>query len=162
MSDAPGQQVQVELLKPGKREIIAYAGVLLHATPAAVCILARWERPRLDLGYTVFETGDRFYEYFYTDRWYTIFDLRSASGVRKGWYCNIARPAQITPALVQSEDLELDLFVSADRSVVLTLDEDEFESRGFARSAPEVYHAARAALHDLVQRARAGSEPFSD
>jgi predicted RNA-binding protein associated with RNAse of E/G family len=79
----------------------------------------------------------------------------------KGWYCNITRPAHIDGDVITSEDLELDLYVSPDRTTVLRLDEDEFEARGFAGSDPLTYRAARAALDNLERMARAGEAPFS-
>jgi hypothetical protein len=66
------------------------------------------------LGYVV-RPGDHFYEHYYSERWYNIFEVRSAEGVLKGWYCNITRPARFEAKLVTSEDLELDLFVAPDR-----------------------------------------------
>ena len=80
----------------------------------------------MDLGYVVFAPGDHFLEHYYTERWYNIFEVRSAEGILKGWYCNITRPALIEGDVVTSEDLELDLFVAPDRRHLLRLDTEEF------------------------------------
>lgn len=152
--------ITIRLLKPAKGTTITYTGELLRHEPTHLLIHARWERPQLDLGYVVFDPGDHFYEHFYSERWYTIFELRGASGALKGWYCNVSRPAQFDNALIVSEDLELDLFVSPDRVQTLRLDLHEFAARGFERSDPEAHAAALAALDKLERMARAGTPPF--
>ena len=152
--------ITIHLLKPGKGTTITYTGELLRREPDHMLILARWERPRLDLGYVAFEPGDHFYEHYYTERWYNIFEVRSVLGALKGWYCNICRPAQFDTATIVSEDLELDLFVAPDRAQILRLDLDEFEARGFDRSDPKAHAAALAALDELEHRAQSGAPPF--
>lgn len=150
----------VHLLKPGKGTTTTYTGEVIHESPGYVLVHARWERPTLDLGYVTFTPGDHFYEHYYADRWYNVFDIRATSGERKGWYCNITRPARITGWLIESEDLELDLFVSPDRGQLLRLDEEEFQQRGFAASDPALHAAALAALDELEDLARRGVPPF--
>ncbi|MFL5800182.1 MAG: DUF402 domain-containing protein [Roseiflexaceae bacterium] len=152
--------ITVQLLKPGKGTIISYSGELLLSEPGHILIHARWERPALDLGYVVFETSDHFYEHYYTERWFNIFEVRSESGALKGWYCNITRPAQVAAETLSSEDLELDLFVSPDRQNILRLDIDEFEARGLDVADPPAHAAALAALDELEWMARAGVAPF--
>lgn len=150
----------IHLHKPGKGTTISYSGEVLHAEVGYVLVRARWERPRLDLGYVVFEPGDRFDEHFYTERWYNIFEIRTADGTLKGWYCNITRPAQIDAETVISEDLELDLFVPPDRTAAIRLDLDEFEARGLQTSEPATYAAAYTALEELERMAAQGVAPF--
>jgi predicted RNA-binding protein associated with RNAse of E/G family len=152
--------ITVRLLKPGKGTTITYSGELLRSESGHILILARWDRPAHDLGYVVFETGDHFYEHYYTERWFNIFEIRGTAGALKGWYCNITRPAQVDGDVISSEDLELDLFVPPDRQGILQLDMDEFIARGFERADPTTYAAALAALDELEGMARAGIEPF--
>ena len=154
------KSITVHLLKPGKNTTITYAGELLSATPEQIVIEARWDRPTIDLGYVVFATGDRFTEHYYTARWYNIFEVRSAAGRLKGWYCNVTRPAQFDGATLTSEDLELDLFVPPDRLAPLRLDLDEFAARDFEQREPATHAAALAALAELEALARAGAPPF--
>ncbi|HEU5012161.1 MAG TPA: DUF402 domain-containing protein [Roseiflexaceae bacterium] len=154
------QTYTVHLLKPGKNTTITYQGVLIAEEQGHILIHARWDRPSLDLGYTTFETGDHFYEHYYTDRWFNIFEIHSAAGMLKGWYCNVTRPACMENATITSEDLELDLFVSADRSQLLTLDADEFVARNFEQSDPDAYTAALDALAQLQHMAQTGMPPF--
>jgi predicted RNA-binding protein associated with RNAse of E/G family len=152
--------ITVHLLKPGKGTTLTYQGELLLEEPGHLLIHARWDRAALDLGYVTFEPGDHFYEHHYTDRWFNIFEVRSATGRLKGWYCNVTRPAQIAGDVISSEDLELDLFVAPDRARLLRLDVDEFEARGLDTADPAAHAAALVALEELEQLARAGAPPF--
>jgi uncharacterized protein len=70
--------------------------------------------------------GDPFIEFYSTRHNYNIFEMHGQEENQlKGWYCNITRPAIITPNIVTFEDLALDLLVLPDgRQIVL--DEDEF------------------------------------
>ena len=64
----------VRKLKPDGREVFAYAGSVIERTPTSVTLEAVFTHSeRLDLGYTVFERGDRFVEHFFSDRWYNVF-----------------------------------------------------------------------------------------
>jgi protein associated with RNAse G/E len=81
----------------------------------------------MELGYTTFETGDHFVEWFYTDRWYNIMEVRGAGDRLKGWYCNVTYPAEFQPDHISYRDLALDLWVAPD-GATLTLDEDEFDA----------------------------------
>jgi predicted RNA-binding protein associated with RNAse of E/G family len=154
------QSITVYLLKPHKQKTVTYKGVLIAQEPGYVLVHARWERAAMDLGYVVFAPGDHFFEHYYADRWYNIFEVRSAEGSLKGWYCNITRPALVETDLVTSEDLELDLFVAADRQHLLRLDQEEFAALRLDITEPEAYAAALQALHELEDMARRGAPPF--
>jgi|HigsolmetaAR202D_1030399.scaffolds.fasta_scaffold00809_15 Uncharacterized domain/protein associated with RNAses G and E len=152
--------IQINLLKPLTGDTISYPSELRESSPTLRLVEARWTQADKDLGYVVFETGDRFFEYFYSDRWYTIFRLENQAGDLKGWYCNIARPAQFEESAINSEDLALDLYVSPDRSRLQVLDEDEFAALGLDESDPEAHRESLAALAELQHLARTGAPPF--
>jgi predicted RNA-binding protein associated with RNAse of E/G family len=90
-----------------------------------------------------------FTEYYWRDRWYAVKEVRDTRGVLKGWYCDITRPAALSGGELVVEDLDLDLWRSADGTDVLRLDEDEFEASGLAASDPQAAAAAAAALDEL-------------
>lgn len=150
----------IHLIKPAKHTTISYRSTLLHHDATSVVVRAYWTRPAVDLGYVQIAPGDLLDEYFYTDRWYNIFAWYTATGTLRGWYCNVTLPATRTTTAVTSVDLELDLFVSPDRSVLTRLDIDEFESRGYALNDPHVYRNGYAALDELAALAAAGAGPF--
>jgi predicted RNA-binding protein associated with RNAse of E/G family len=118
-------QIAVQKLDTRGRLITSYRATVVERFAGGVLLDARWERPALALGYTTFETGDRFREWFYSDRWHNIFEIATSDGALKGWYCNVAAPAVITETEIRCRDLLLDLWVAPD-GATLVLDEDEF------------------------------------
>jgi len=150
----------VHLIKPLKKTTVSYVARPLILTPTTAVVRAQWTRPAVDLGYTRVAPGDILDEHFYTDRWYNVFAWYTAAGALRGWYCNVTRPATLRAHSLTSIDLELDVFVSADRRVLTRLDVDEFESRGYLQHDPEVYRMGYAALAELEGRARDGLAPF--
>ncbi len=117
--------ITVVKLDPLGNEKIRYKGKVITRSPASAIIEATWTLPARDLGYARFEPGDLFIEHYYVDRWFNIFDIKSANGARKGWYCNIAEPAMIYQDHIKQVDLLLDVWVNPAGEPLL-LDEDEF------------------------------------
>lgn len=137
--------------------VVSYDAQLLEAHPDGVVLAARWSRPPLPLGYTTFEPGDYFREEFYSNRWYNIFEIHSAGGALKGWYCNVAAPAHIHDAVIDCRDLYLDLWVAPDGTMTV-LDEDELAA-DTTLDAPTRTHA-RDALEELRRLVQAREPPF--
>lgn len=139
--------------------VYAYPGRLLARTPGAVVLEAFFDRAdRLELGYTVFERGDRFVEYFYADRWYNLFEVYAVgSGALRGWYANLARPAQIEDGQVSAVDLALDVWIAPEGEGRI-LDEAEFAALPLTPAEAQAVQAACAELLGLAAR-RAG--PFA-
>ena len=136
---------------------IQYEGEIVRHLQDGVVIQAYWKRGTTDLGYVQFEPGDSFTEYYYSDRWYNIFDIADATGQRKGWYCNIAQPASIFDSRIEQVDLLLDVWVDP-RGNSLVLDEDEFEADQIMSA--QVRQGALDALHELLEMIAAQREPF--
>src|SRR5215472_9568684 len=101
--------VTVIKLNPLGEEKTRYSAKILTRLDNVLILDAYWENPRRDLGYTIFEPGDHFVEYYYTNRWFNIFAISAADGTRKGWYCNIAAPVQISEERIEQVDLLLDV-----------------------------------------------------
>lgn len=148
-------------LNPQGTEMLRYNGEVIAREAHRVVIQAFWTMAEKDLGYTRFETGDRFIEYYYTDRWYNIFDIADASGTRKGWYCNITEPAHVyhtnTHETIKQVDLYLDLWIRPDGQSLL-LDEDEFAA---AVLTPEQRQGAQQGLHELYSLLHHHLDAFS-
>lgn len=108
--------------------VLQYEGDVLERGATWVCLRALFDRDDADLGFVVFRRGDAFIEWFYSDRWYNVFQVYDGDSPRlKGWYCNITRPAEISEGDVRADDLELDVFVSPNGTIML-LDEKEFSA----------------------------------
>ncbi|MFE9599887.1 DUF402 domain-containing protein [Streptomyces hokutonensis] len=153
--DSAGQ-LDVVLVKAGRTKI-RYPAELLSDDGTRLAVRAPWAGDGVrDFGFVRFEPGDVFTEYYWRNRWFAVKEVRDGSGELKGWYCDITRPATRSGAELVVEDLDLDLWVSADGTDVRRLDEDEFEESGLATSDPVAAAAAVAALDELEGLARAG------
>ncbi|WP_217238824.1 DUF402 domain-containing protein [Streptomyces sp. AC555_RSS877] len=152
----PSVLLEIVLVKGGRTKIRYEAG-LLGDDGTRLVVRAAWAGEGVrDFGFVRFEPGDVFTEYYWRDRWYAVKEVRAASGDLKGWYCDVTRPATRSGGEVVVEDLDLDLWLSADGTDVLRLDEDEFAESGLAERDPEAAAAAVAALDELEALARAG------
>lgn len=155
-SPDPLRQLDVVLVKAGRTKI-RYTAELLFDDGTRLAVRAPWAGDGVrDFGFVRFERGDVFTEYYWRDRWYAVKEVRDGAGELKGWYCDITRPATLSGAELVVEDLDLDLWISADGTDVRRLDEDEFEESGLAESDPAAAAAATAALDTLERLAREG------
>ncbi|MFJ6693517.1 DUF402 domain-containing protein [Streptomyces sp. NPDC091294] len=153
-SAEPATEVSVALVKAGRTKI-RYAATLLHDDGTRLAVRAPWAGDGVrDFGFVRFEAGDVFTEYYWRDRWYAVKEVRSAAGALKGWYCDVTRPAVLAGTELVVEDLDLDLWRSADGTDVRRLDEDEFAESGLADRDPGAAGAAVAALDELERLAR--------
>ncbi|MGX1881880.1 DUF402 domain-containing protein [Streptomyces sp. NPDC055287] len=147
-------EVEIALVKAGRTKI-RYPASVLFDDGTHLAVSAPWAAPDVrDFGFVQFEPGDVFTEHYWRDRWYAVKEVRAGDGTLKGWYCDVTRPAVVVDGRVEVEDLDLDLWVSADGATVLRLDEDEFEASGLADRDPEAAAEARRSLDDLEARAR--------
>jgi uncharacterized protein len=137
--------------------VVQYQGEKVAAGPTWVCLRAVFEFEK-DLGVVEFRRGDLFTEWFYSDRWYNIFEVNAGTNGRlRGWYCNIARPAVISDHSVYADDLALDVFISPDGRVFI-LDEDEFADLDLP---PDEEKAAFEAVKALRRLAPVLAMPFN-
>ncbi|MGR6969490.1 DUF402 domain-containing protein [Streptomyces cynarae] len=149
--------VDVVLVKAGRTKI-RYRGELVADDGNRIAVRAPWAGDGVrDFGFVRFEPGDVFTEYYWRDRWYAVKEVRDARGTLKGWYCDITRPATVSGSELIVEDLDLDLWLSADGTAVLRLDEDEFAASGLASRDPEAAAAAVSALDELELLAEEGN-----
>jgi predicted RNA-binding protein associated with RNAse of E/G family len=139
------------------REVWRYEGVILERGETYVRLEAPFNRDDIDLGYVIFRRGDRFVEWFFSDRWYNIFEVHDVRDDRlKGWYCNITRPAKLERSRITADDLELDLFVHPDGRM-LVLDREAFNALPLDGAERLAALDGLAALQAMV---REGAAPF--
>ncbi len=135
-----------------------WEGELLERCDAWLLFRAEFRLDYRDLGYVAFESGDVFYEWYYFDRWYNVFQVYSASGELKGWYCNVTVPAQVANGVLTFVDLAMDVWVYPDRRF-LVLDQEEFDELEQGTYRPDDAREAKAALAQLIALTRAGALP---
>jgi len=140
--------VKVQKKSPTGDVMYEYEGRLLRHDTHTIVLEALFDRADMPFMDVVFRMGDRFVEYYYTDRWYNIFVIHDGeNGNIKGWYCNIGQPAVFEEDTVSYVDLALDLWVSTSGEQTV-LDEDEFEALGLNE---ELRTGALKGLKDLKQ-----------
>lgn len=153
---APGSAVTVRLVKHPRPDV-RYPATVIRDDGTHAVVRAPWAGSAArDFGFVRFEHGDLFTEHYWRDRWFSVKEVRAADGTLKGWYCDIARPAVVDGAggSLTVADLDLDLWLSADRATVLRLDEDEFLASGLDQADPAAARQARQALDELEDLAR--------
>lgn len=152
---AVGSQVRVRLVKAIHPDV-EYDTVVISDDGTHIVVRGAWaESEARDLGFVRFEPGDVFTEHYWRNRWYSVKEVRGG-GVLKGWYCDVARPVRVEIDGLVSEDLDLDLWVSADGQTVLRLDEEEFAASGLAQTDPNAVTRAVDALVELERLAMRG------
>jgi protein associated with RNAse G/E len=99
-------------------------------------------------------------EYFWTDRLYNVFELSEPSGRFRGFYCNLALPAQFDGATLSYVDLDIDIAVAPDSSIRI-LDEDEFGENSRHLSYPaDLITCVRNSVKELERLILARQFPF--
>jgi len=149
-------RIKVQKKNPAGDVTYEYEGVMLGQDEHWIVLEALFDRADMPFLEVVFKTGDRFVEYYYTDRWYNIFVIHDRDdGAVKGWYCNIGKPAVLEHGIVSYVDLALDLWVSVDGKQTV-LDEDEFEALNLEE---ELRVGALSGLNELKQQFLNGKPP---
>jgi protein associated with RNAse G/E len=161
---AAGSPVHVRKLRPDGSQAYAWDGVVLRCDEAGIVLRAYFNVEFRDLGYTTFRRGDEFVEFYYWGeastpvRYYNVFQISSADGTLKGWYCNLGLPAQLDPEshVLSYVDLALDVWANPDGSFIV-LDEDELEV--LLEDHPEFAEAAERGRETLLALVESGRLP---
>jgi protein associated with RNAse G/E len=102
-------------------------------------------------------------EYYWADRWYSVFRFREPVGGRLlYYYCNVNAPPVFDGSVLSFVDLDVDILLAADYSFKI-LDEDEFESNYAALLyPPEFRRRTSDAVAELIALIEARAFPFDD
>ncbi len=134
-----------------------YSGQKIVQTPTLIVLEAIFGRDDYSTDYHTFKRGDRMLEWFYSDRWYNIFELHHRqTNQLEGWYCNITRPAIFDALGIHADDLAIDVMVYPDGNTRI-LDMDEFAALPIA---PDTRAAAELGLQQLLQHIGQCLAPF--
>jgi protein associated with RNAse G/E len=138
----------IEVIKQNYKgeETWRYSGKVLKRTQSLIVLEAFFDRDEVQVEDLLLHRGDKFIEFYYTDRWYNVFEVHNpADNHIKGWYCNICHPAEFSAESLAYKDLALDLLVYPTGRQV-TLDEAEFDELPIS---PFERDMARRSLHEL-------------
>ena len=155
---AAGTALTVRKFKPGTvSATFSYEATVVEVVDQRIVVTAafgldRWEKDGVEI-----VRGDVFTEHYYSDRWFNILHIASPDGRPRGWYCNVAMPAEWNDEGISFVDLYLDLFVHPDGRYTI-FDEDEFRE-GQRELSEDVVARAYGALRELIQLAESGSLP---
>ena len=101
-------------------------------------------------------------EYYWTDRWYSVFRFREPDGALRNYYCNINGPAEFDGRLLSFVDFDIDVLVAPDFTVQV-LDEDEFARHTTEFNYPaELCAHVRRALVELLALVERREFPFTE
>lgn len=107
------------------------------------------------------EAGTLSTEFFWTDRWYSVFRFQSPGGRLLKFYCNVNTPPTLESCALTFVDLDVDVLVQPDLSYEV-LDEDEFERHAEVYLYPEAYRSnVQKALNELRHLIENGQFPFN-
>ena len=100
-------------------------------------------------------------EYYWTDRFYSVFRFAEPSGALRNFYCNINTPARFDGRVLTYVDLDIDVLVAPDLSFRV-LDEDEFALHAEQYGYPaDLRAAARQSLAELITLIEGRRFPFN-
>lgn len=109
----------------------------------------------------VIRAGTHSTEFFWADRWYSVFLFREPTGEARNFYCNINTPALLSEGTLSFVDLDVDVLVRPDFSFQV-LDEEEFETHAELYGYTSLYRRrVREAIGELVSLIEGRHFPFS-
>ncbi len=148
-----GGSIHMQKLKPGGRRDYAWDGVVVRCDSDGVVLRAEFNVDLVERHFATFRRGDIFFEFYYWDRPYNIFQISQPDGALKGWYCNLGLPPEVEEGFNRMSyvDLALDVWANPDGSFVV-LDEDELEA--ILAEYPEHAENAERGRAELVRLAQ--------
>ena len=152
---AHGRIVRVCALKFDGRLHREWQARLSAQVDSLICVEGVFEEEIRHPQLGVIAPGTLSTEYYWTDRWYSIFRFREPAGELRNYYCNINLPAEFDGSVLSFVDLDIDVLVAPDFSRRI-LDEEEFASNAARYRYPahvrETVPRALAELNRIIER----------
>ena len=99
-------------------------------------------------------------EFFWTDRWYSVFRFREPCGRLRNFYGNLNTPPRLEGGVLSFVDLDIDVLVRPDFAYTI-LDKEEFEQHAKQFDYPEeLRQRALRALDELLDLIARREFPF--
>ena len=153
-----GAAVHVLKLKPSGALDYAWDGVVVQADDSGIVLRAIFNVDLVERDFATFRRGDVFHEFYYWNRWFNVFQISAPDGSLKGWYANVALPAELKADTgeLQYVDLALDVWVQPSGAYVV-LDQDEFDE--LLAEHVELVNGAERGRDALLELVRSGHLP---
>lgn len=127
MSKKP-DYIDIIKLNAQNQEVWRYQGRIIAQDQSSLLVEAFFNIDDRPFHGITIRRNDRSIERYFLDRWYNIFEIHDRDDDRlKAWYCNITKPAKLSPEEISYVDLALDVLVYPDGKYI-TLDHEEFEA----------------------------------
>ena len=160
--DAGGQVVRVDSLKFDGRLHRSWPARLVRRDAALLVLEGAFETEVRHALLGTIPAGTLSTEFYWTDRWHSVFRFRDPSGALRCYYCNVNRPAEFGDGVLSFVDLDIDVLVAPDLSYTV-LDEDEFEAHAARFGYDETLRArVREALAELLRMIETRAFPFDE
>src|SRR5439155_20569848 len=82
-------------MRPDGSQAYAWDGTVLRCDASGLVLRAESNVDLVEREFATFRRGDVFFEFYYFDRWDNVFEISTADGIPKGWYCNLGMPARL-------------------------------------------------------------------
>jgi len=107
----------------------------------------------------VIRRGTLSYEFFWQDRWYSIFRFHEPDGSLRNFYCNVNTPPEFAENSITYVDLDIDIVVWGDFTHEV-LDMEEFE-KNLPNYSQEMIFESRRSLEELENMIKSRKFPFN-
>lgn len=95
--------------------------------------------------------GTLSYEYYWLDRWYSIFRFHEPSGTLRNFYCNLNMPPVLRDGVLDYVDLDIDIVVWPDLSHKVLDREDYEQNARLLGYSEEVKEKVESTLKELLE-----------
>ncbi|MCO6510781.1 MAG: DUF402 domain-containing protein [Aridibacter famidurans] len=134
---------------------------LVTAEGPLLTFLGQFEQDVIHPDLGSIEKGTHSIEYYWLDRWYSVFRFHEPEGAFRNFYCNINQPPVLSDeGELDYVDLDMDILVAGDHSYEI-LDREEFRENSLKYRYPELTVLnALDALQELVHLIDEREFPF--
>jgi protein associated with RNAse G/E len=154
-------QITVRVLKYDGAEYRRWVATLAKQDDSLIILNAEFEADVQHYLLGEIGRGTRTIEYYWLDRWYSIFRFLKNDGSTRLFYCNANMPPNMSDGILSYVDLDVDILVQPDFSYQV-LDLEEFEMNSARYAYPEDVKAqARNAVDQLISMIETRQFPFS-
>lgn len=110
----------------------------------------------------IIRRGTISHEYYWLDRWYSVFRFHEPGGDLRNFYCNVNMPPTFENGVLDYVDLDIDVLVWPDFTYEI-LDRDDFERNAIKYLySNELIEQAEASLEQLIALIEGREFPFSE